>query len=309
MLHNMDKNKEERQIKLKVDFAFKSIFGDEKHINALKYLLRTILGYSNGEFKEIHILNSELTKDYYGGKESRLDVLVKLNNGEYVNIEMQMDNVQSNEKRFLFYWSSVYNRQLKKGEPYEKLAKTISISILDYELENSDKMHSIYHIIEDETGRKLTDMLEIHTIELPKLKKEELIKKENKEFINLMRLISSEDKEEMEMLAKQKAELAEIIDVMNAMTDDDEKWYAYLSREKFLRDQINKEYYWKTEIANSEKRGFKLGIEQGLEQGLEQGKREIALNLLKQGLDISVISSATNLNPSEITNLQKQLLN
>ncbi len=253
-------NKEERQIKLKVDFAFKNVFGDEKHINGLKYLLHTILAYSKDEFEEINILNSEMTKDYYGGKESRLDILVRLKNGEYINIEMQMDNVKSNEKRFLLYWSLVYNRQLKKGDPYEKLTKTISISILDYELENSDRLHSIYHITEDETGRKLTDMLEIHTIELPKLKKEELIKKENKEFINLMRLISSEDKEEMKMLAKEQAELAEIINVMNTMTDDDEKWYAYLSREKFLRDQINKEYYWKREIANSEKRGKIIGL-------------------------------------------------
>ncbi len=246
-----------------------------------------------------------MTKDYYGGKESRLDILVRLKNGEYINIEMQMDNVRSNEKRFLFYWANIYNRQLKKGEPYEKLTKTISISILDYELENSEKLHSIYHITEDETGRKLTDMLEIHTIELPKLKREHLIKKENKEFVNLMKLISSEDKEEMEMLAKQQAELAEIIDVMNTMTDDDEKWYAYLSREKFLRDQINKEHYWKTEIANSEKRGISIGEK----RGKEKEKEKIALTMLKSGMEAIMISKFTNLSLDEITDLKKQLLN
>ncbi len=249
-------NKEERQITLKVDYAFKTVFGDEKNIVPLKYLLYTILGYSNDEFKEIHILNSEQTRNYYDGKESRLDILARLKNGEYINIEMQMDNTQSNEKRFLFYWANVYTRQLKRSEPYDKLTKTISINLLDYELKNSEKIHSVYHITEDETGKRLTDVLEIHNIELTKLKNRKALERENEDFITLMKFISSEDKEELKMLAKQKEELAEIVEVMDTLTYDDEKWYAYLSREKFLRDQISKEYYWKNEVKKSEKRGM-----------------------------------------------------
>ncbi len=237
--------KKQRQLSLKVDFAFKSVFGDERHIESLKYLLYTILGYPKDMFEDIHILNTEQTRTYYDGKEPRLDIVARLKNGENINIEMQMNNLQSNTKRFLLYWSTVYSRQLKKGHPYDNLKKTISINLLNYELADSNKIHSVYHITEDETGSMLTDMLEIHTIELGKLDNSKAIEKETDEFIRLMKFISSDDEEERKMLSKYQKELIDVIHIMDTLTDDDEQWYAYLSREKFLRDQVSREYHWK----------------------------------------------------------------
>ncbi len=56
MRSNLSNNKTEQQIKLKVDFAFKNVFGDKKYINGLNYLLHTILTYSEEEFDEISII-------------------------------------------------------------------------------------------------------------------------------------------------------------------------------------------------------------------------------------------------------------
>ncbi|MEI3611374.1 hypothetical protein [Pseudogracilibacillus sp. SO30301A] len=49
------------------------------------------------------------------------------------------------------------------------------------------------------------------------------------------------------------------------------------------------------------------GKKKGLEEGLERGKKEVALELLKKGLDIDLIVEATKLSLDEIKKLQKQL--
>ncbi len=282
---NRQENKKDRKISLKVDYAFKKVFGDERHTDALKYLLHTILGYDKDTFEELSIQNTEQTRNYYASKESRLDILAKLKSGELINIEMQVDNIQSNAKRFLYYWATVYDRQLKLGEPYENLRKTISINLLDYELDNSKKLHSVYHITEDETGERYTDILEIHNIELPKLKNISTLEKVDKNFISLMKFISAESKEEMKMIAKYVEELDEVLNIMNSLEEDDDTWYAYLSREKFLRDQISKEHYYTN-------KGIAIGEIRGM---------------LTLGADIAKISELTGATEEEILQVKRNM--
>ena len=63
----------------------------------------------------------------------------------------------------------MYIEQLKSGDKFSKLKKTIAINILDFESLPVEKFHSSFHIIEDETGIKLTDVMEVHFLEMPKL--------------------------------------------------------------------------------------------------------------------------------------------
>ena len=52
------------------------------------------------------------------------------------------------------------------------------------------------------------------------------------------------------------------------------------------------------------KEGLEKGLEQGLEQGTEQSKNEIAKNMLKENMDISLISKLTGLSNEQINNLK-----
>ena len=51
-------------------------------------------------------------------------------------------------------------------------------------------------------------------------------------------------------------------------------------------------------------KGLEQGIEQGLEQGTEQSKNEIAKNMLKENMDISLISKLTGLSNEQINKLK-----
>lgn len=87
---------------------------------------------------------------------------------------MQILDKHNIEKRILFYWSRLYLKQLKRGENYRKLNRSISIIFLDYEIEKLKELpiHTKWQIRNDKNGKTLlTEDLEIHIIEIPKINK------------------------------------------------------------------------------------------------------------------------------------------
>ncbi len=127
------------------------------------------MGYNKNELDDIVLLNNELTRESEQSKTSYLDIRARLKNGEQVNIEIQVLNLNNMVERSIFYWSRLFYSQLKRSEDYAGLEKFISIIIVDFDITESDDMHSIYHLTEDRQGYRLSDVLEIHFIELSKL--------------------------------------------------------------------------------------------------------------------------------------------
>jgi predicted transposase/invertase (TIGR01784 family) len=56
-----------------------------------------------------------------------LDIRAKTAKGEQLNIEVQLVNQYNMDKRTLFYWSKIYSEQLREGQPFNDLKKTITI--------------------------------------------------------------------------------------------------------------------------------------------------------------------------------------
>ncbi len=55
------------------------------------------------------------------------------------------------------------------------------------------------------------------------------------------------------------------------------------------------------------KQGMERGIEQGIEQGYSDATRNIALNLIREGLDIKTICKFTGLSLDEVNKLQNDV--
>ena len=49
----------------------------------------------------------------------------------------------------------------------------------------------------------------------------------------------------------------------------------------------------------------KKGLEEGRKEGIKEGRKEVALVLLKQGLQVNQISEATGLSDEEVLSLRK----
>src|SRR6478736_2035158 len=76
-------------------------------------------------------------------------------------------------KRSLYYWSKLYTSQMQEGMPYRALRKTITINLLDFILFSSDEEFQTTGQLWDTTKQRvLSDDIEIHFVEIPKLVKQ-----------------------------------------------------------------------------------------------------------------------------------------
>jgi len=102
----------------------------------------------------------------------RLAILGRTASGTKVNIEMQVNALAAMGERSVYYWARNY-ADLKRGEEYDQLNRTVAINILGFNLFDVGKypdMHSCFGIYDVKTGYQLTDKLEIHFLELLKFK-------------------------------------------------------------------------------------------------------------------------------------------
>lgn len=56
-------------------------------------------------------------------KTGRLDIRAKFNDGEDVDIELQVQPYKHMDKRILEYWGSMYTSKIKKGDEYDILKR------------------------------------------------------------------------------------------------------------------------------------------------------------------------------------------
>ncbi|UUI04706.1 Rpn family recombination-promoting nuclease/putative transposase [Oceanobacillus jeddahense] len=156
---------------LKVDYAFKQLFGNEKNKDITVVFLNAILAKSGrSPIQQLYFQNIEIGGEYEEDKKSRLDLLIRTENKEWVNIEIQINNEYNMIKRSLYYWSRLFSEQLKEGQSYKELYPVISINIMHFNLlDETDAFHNIFHLHEIKQKYPLTDMIEFHFVEISKL--------------------------------------------------------------------------------------------------------------------------------------------
>lgn len=252
----------------KNDYAFKKIFGSESNKDILIALLNCIINLSGDEIESIQFVDRELEGDYYDDKKGILDVRCTTKLSTQINVEMQLINNRNMDKRVLFYWSKIYIMQMRSGERYNRLKKTITISILDFEyLLDIDKMHSVFHIIEDDTKKKLTDVFEMHFIEIPKLYKKYMESEKEQELKQWIEFIGSEDEEVLKMLAEKNEGIKKAYTVLTTISQDDIERREYEAREMQLHDEVSR---------------LEDAKEEGREEGIMSARREDILDNLRE---------------------------
>jgi len=153
----------------KVDYAFKRLFGDPSHSQVLLHLLNAIFE-NQFQIADVQILSPFLEKDFDDDKLSILDLRVCDTIGRQYNLEMQTRIPLGLPGRLAYYVSSMYSGQLVEGDPYSRLCPAISICLLNkWLLPDTASFHTRFRLSSLEEGIELTDDLEIHLIEFPKV--------------------------------------------------------------------------------------------------------------------------------------------
>lgn len=274
----------------KVDFVFKRIFGNEKHPNILISFLNAVMKPID-PIKLVQIRNSDIEKEHIEDKYSRLDIKAITNNGEHINIEIQVKNEYNMIKRSLYYWSKMFENQIVEGDNYDKLSKTVCINILDFKYLKSDNFHNTYRLKEITTNEELTDTMELHFIEIPKLRKLDNTEEISDMLEAWIAFIQSPASAVVEKLEMSKKEIKEAKDELLRLSGDDKERERYEMRKESLLEQNSL-------LANAEKKG--------IEKGRQEGIIEIAKNLILNGLDNDLIIKSTGLSLKEITELRNK---
>lgn len=177
--------KKKKTLSPKSDIVFKLIFSSQQNSNFLVSFLNAVLRTGNRKkIKTATIKNPINIGDKVASKESIMDIKAVLDDGTLVNVEIQLRRDHNMENRSVYYWSKLCEGTLIVGEEYDKIPPCIAINIVDYvQFTKTIKFHSVYVIKEEETNEVLTEIFEIHFVELKKFSKR--IKGKNLSLIHI----------------------------------------------------------------------------------------------------------------------------
>jgi predicted transposase/invertase (TIGR01784 family) len=90
--------------------------------------------------------NKTFTAEVIGEKSSILDVRVEADNGEKINVEVQLKDLYNMEKRTLMHWGREFTKGISAGEDYKDLPKVITINIVNFDNIKLDDFHTCFHL-------------------------------------------------------------------------------------------------------------------------------------------------------------------
>ncbi|MHC1682924.1 MAG: Rpn family recombination-promoting nuclease/putative transposase [Clostridiaceae bacterium] len=268
----------------KVDFVFKNIFGSDQNPEILISFLNATLK-PNNKITNVKIKGTDIAKQFIEDKYSRLDVKATTSNNEIINIEIQLKNEHNMIKRSMYYLSKMYEEQLGEGDDYSKLGRTVCINILNFKYLKTNRFHTGYRLKEIETNEELTDIIEMHFIEIPKLEENSDEKDMLVAWTEFLKDPESETVRNLEMTVD---EIRRAKDQLIRMSNDAEQREIYDMRAKILKDKVS-------------------ALNKAKEEGREEGKIEIAIEMLKDGEPIEKITKYSKLSENEILELKKML--
>ena len=267
------------------DFLFLKIMGekgDEEQL--LAFLNAVLMRPKNEQLQSVDIIeNKAVPADVIRGKSCVLDVRAVLENGDRVDIEVQLRNLGNMDRRSLFYWSREFTKGLSSGQEYEEVPTVIAINIVGYVcLPEVPEFHTTFHIWEDKhRDIMLTDALEIHFIDMVKFRsfgERDLLNNPLHRWLTYFDKGSPQElvEEVIKMdIAIQKAETK-----MRNVSRDDEALRWYEVREKALSD-------WASGVSHAKK----------------EERLEIARNLKALGVPVEQIIKGTGLTEKQVEEL------
>ena len=280
-------------IPVKSDIVFHMFFTDRKSEESLIAFLKAILVLPDDDY-EIELMDPHLTREFSEDKLGIIDIKLKTKSGKTIQIEMQQKITPKFINRAIFYQAKLVIEQIRSGDDYKVINKTISILITDESLvAGSPRYHHCFRYYDREAGVELTDLIEIHTLELPKLPDNT----DGTDLYNWARFIAAESEEDMDMAAESSPQLKQAVVRYRELTADEKTRELYERREKARHDYVS-DMNWAREE----------GEQKGLVEGKAEGERAkaltIARNLLSTNLSVDEITTATGLTYKEIEDLR-----
>jgi predicted transposase/invertase (TIGR01784 family) len=263
------------------DFVFKLIFGDKRNVNDLIAFLQAVLDLPASEYDYITFTDPAVKKEFKDDKAGVLDVKIHTTSGYVIDVEIQVDPRSPLRERIMYYSSKMFTEQIGSGDDYDVICRVICIVITDYILVVDDAAYRHkFHLYDEKTGTELTNLLEVHTLELPKLP----VTDDHTELWDWLRFFKVKKEEELKMVEQQAPALRNVVVRLRELSADDEARLLYEKRELARLDRDT--------ITN-----------RAVREAKQDEKRETARRMKADGMSIVSIAAYTDLPAAEIKTL------
>ena len=296
-------NHEFKFIDLRIDWAFKYVYGSRGNEDLLLNLIDAILPEKH--ISKVELREQEQIPDSRKQRRSVFDVNCTTQSGESLIIEMQNAEQRDFANRMVYYSGFPIRQQVRAGERKYKFDPVYVIGIMDFIMpgvEPNGRVINRYSIRNDEHPHgMLFDDLHLITIELPKLGNDpgrlNALAKQLYVIQNAGKMSARPDEFSSENFDK-------LFGVINfaSMSEEDQEMY-----ESELRWILNRNSELDTALDKGREEGREEGIaigrEEGLAKGIEQGKLDAARKMKVANLPDDVISQCTGLTLEQISEL------
>ena len=245
-----------------------------------------------------HILKLEVSddielidKEFCRVEKREADLLFKSKN-KIIHIEIQNNNHNAMHKRMLRYFSDIYFEY----DNYEIKQFVLYIG--------REKLNMVSKVILDKIS------FEYDIIDIAEVSCEKFLTSDDPSAIALAILCDFED--------KQKQEVVNTIIKRLLETCDDElefrshfKMLEILSTNRDLANELKKgEDMLVVDIEKlpSYELGLEKGLQKGLQKGLKSGLRQVAMSMIKLGVDEKIIKQSTKLSDDELEKLKQEIM-
>ena len=266
----------------KNDFAFKKIFGEEKHKQIPINFLNAVLNLEGADLiEDLEFLNPVLSAKIASNKESIVDVLVRDQKGHKYVVEMQVAKVEGFEKRAQYYAAKTYCSHFRQGGEYLDLKKVIFLAITSYTVfPKKESYKSDHRILDDKTHEHDLKDFYFTFVELPKFTKaiDELETIEEKWYYFLKHATDSSSVPEALLSAPG---IDEAYSVIERCHWDDAEMLAY-------------------EQVDLNEQDYRNGLKAAKEEGRLEERRALVKQLLSAGFLTDAIAKMINISEKEV---------
>ena len=266
--------KKGQKISILSDTMLKAMFQNE---NRIKYSAKFLSYFIDVEYEDILnnicLAKNELDKNNENDKGERCDYVALLSDTS-LNIEVNNNSSLEVLERNMEYAHRLYSKKIRRGEENYQYTQVIQFNLNNFAFKGNDKIVDIYTVTNDD-NIGLSNKLIFVQIYVPNLRK--------KWYTKGMKSLSEEEKY---ILALVEMDLDKLNDLGGEnIMDEYVKEAEEVSFEGGVGEAYDKEWALRDE-------------------GKRESKKEIAKNLLKNKVDISIIASSTGLTEEEINSLK-----
>ncbi|MBP3784621.1 MAG: Rpn family recombination-promoting nuclease/putative transposase [Butyrivibrio sp.] len=220
------------------DYIFRIVFQKNKY--ALKGLLCSLLGLEDDRIVGLRIVNEVTPGVRITDKEYRLDIVVELDDGTTIDLEMQKDNYDNWQYRSLSYLCREFD-SLDHGEDYSEVKPVYQVGFLDFTLfEDHPEFFGKYQLRNARDNYLYTDRFNLIVVSLNQIK---LATSDDIAcgIDQWARLFKSKTWEDIKMVASNNKYMTSAVETVYLTNEDKNAIKIAREREDFIRLQAYKD--------------------------------------------------------------------